>query len=60
MEAVQRARLRLYCRNPRCKDAADKEGVDDEAVEPIILPYVYRYLVNELAAMNVKLTLEIK
>jgi DNA-directed RNA polymerase I subunit RPA2 len=33
---------------------------NDEAVEPIILPYVYRYLVNELAAMNVRLKLEIK
>jgi DNA-directed RNA polymerase I subunit RPA2 len=60
MDAVQRARLRLYCRNPKCKEAAAREGVNDEAVEPIVLPYVYRYLVNELAAMNVKLTLSIK
>jgi DNA-directed RNA polymerase I subunit RPA2 len=29
-------------------------------VEPIILPYVYRYLANELAGMNVKMKLEIK
>ena len=60
VDAVQRARLRLYCRNPKCIGAnAKKEGVNDEAIEPIVLPYVYRYLVNELAAMNVKLTLEI-
>jgi DNA-directed RNA polymerase I subunit RPA2 len=42
------------------KEEADKELLNDEAVEPIVLPYVYRYLVNELAAMNVKLTMEIK
>jgi DNA-directed RNA polymerase I subunit RPA2 len=60
LDALHRARLRLFCRNPKCKHAADREGVNDEAVEPIILPYVYRYLVNELAAMNIKLTLEIK
>jgi DNA-directed RNA polymerase beta subunit len=29
-------------------------------VEPIILPYVFRYLVNELAGMNIKMKLEIK
>lgn len=59
-DSIHRARLRLFCRNPKCKVVAEKEGVDDDAVEPIILPYVYRYLVNELAAMNVKMTLEIK
>lgn len=69
-EAIQRAKLRLYCRNPKCVKAAAREdsghdedsgsGGNDEAVEPIILPYVYRYLVNELAAMNIKMKMEIK
>jgi DNA-directed RNA polymerase I subunit RPA2 len=58
-EAINKAKLRLICRNPTCLEKVSAEGNDD-AVEPIILPYVYRYLVNELAAMNVKLKLEIK
>jgi DNA-directed RNA polymerase I subunit RPA2 len=58
-EATQKAKLRLFCRNPTCRESIREDG-NDEAVEPIILPYVYRYLVNELAAMNVKLKLEIK
>lgn len=58
-EAMQKAKLRLYCRNPKCKETIREDGNDD-AVQPVILPYVYRYLVNELAAMNVKLKLEIK
>jgi len=28
--------------------------------EAIVLPYVFRYLANELAAMNIKLTLKLK
>jgi len=60
MEATYRAKLRLFCRNPICKDGAAGEGGNDEAVEPIVLPYVYRYLSNELAAMNVKMKLELK
>jgi DNA-directed RNA polymerase I subunit RPA2 len=58
-EAMQKTKLRLYCRNAKCRDAVGEEG-NDEAVEPIILPYVYRYLVNELASMNVRLKLEIR
>lgn len=69
-EAIQKAKLRLYCRNPLCIEASKRshnkdnddgvEGGNDDAVEPIILPYVYRYLVNELAAMNIKIKLEIE
>ena len=60
MEATHRARLSLICRNPKCIGCVPREGGNDEAVEPIILPYVYRYLTNELAAMNIKMKLEIK
>ena len=68
-DAISKAKLRLYCRNPMCMEASarDHESKDDggergndDAVEPIILPYVYRYLVNELAAMNIKIKLEIE
>jgi DNA-directed RNA polymerase I subunit RPA2 len=59
-EATHKAKLRLYCRNEKCREAVGREDGNDESVEPIILPYVYRYLVNELASMNVKLKLEIK
>jgi DNA-directed RNA polymerase I subunit RPA2 len=59
-DATHKARLRLYCRNAKCRDAVKREGASDESVEPIILPYVYRYLANELAGMNIKMTLEIK
>ena len=58
-EAVHKAKLRLYCRNAKCRELVGEEG-SDESVEPIILPYVYRYLVNELAAMNIKMTMELK
>mmetsp|Transcript_2255 Transcript_2255/g.4156 ORF Transcript_2255/g.4156 Transcript_2255/m.4156 type:complete len:834 (-) Transcript_2255:1898-4399(-) len=58
-EAMNKAKLRLICRSPVCQNHVGEDGNDDE-VEPIILPYVYRYLVNELAGMNVKLKLEIK
>lgn len=59
MEAMNKAKIRLFCRSPKCKETTRDEG-NDEAVQPIILPYVYRYLVNELASMNVKLSMEIK
>lgn len=58
-EATNRAKLRLICRSPACVKYAGEDGNDDQ-VEPIILPYVYRYLVNELAAMNIKLKMNIK
>jgi DNA-directed RNA polymerase I subunit RPA2 len=72
-ERIHKAQLRLFCRNPTCMEAAgltedgndenDDDGGNggsDDAIEPIILPYVYRYLVNELAAMNIKIKLEIE
>ena len=72
-EAIQKAKLRLYCRNPKCMEAVaqhrssgdangegDAEAGNDDAVEPIVLPYVYRYLVNELAAMGISMKVEIK
>lgn len=58
-EATQKAKLRLYCRSPQCRKAVREDGNDD-AVEPIIMPYVFRYLVNELAAMNVKLKVDVQ
>lgn len=59
-DAMARPKLRLYCRNPSCKEAMDRSDGNDEAVEPVFLPYVYRYLVNELAGMNIKVKLDIK
>jgi DNA-directed RNA polymerase I subunit RPA2 len=58
-EAMNKAKLRLFCRSQACQKHVAEDGNDDQ-VEPIILPYVYRYLVNELAAMNVKLRVDIK
>jgi len=58
-DATNKARLRVYCRNGKCRDKA-REGSNDECVEPIILPYVFRYLTNELAGMNIKMVLDIK
>ena len=60
LDLVNKPKLRLYCRNPSCVAAANNADGNDEAVEPIVLPYVYRYLANELAAMNVKMKLEIR
>ena len=64
-EAMNKAKLRLICRSPECMKVnaannANSEDGDDDHVEPIILPYVYRYLVNELAAMNIKLKMDIR
>lgn len=59
-EAASRPKLRLYCRTPSCKETLPREDANDPAVEPIVLPYVYRYLVNELAAMNIKLKMEVR
>ena len=58
-EAMNKAKLRLICRTPSCLEKVSEDGNDDQ-VEPIILPYVFRYLINELAAMNVKLRMNIK
>jgi DNA-directed RNA polymerase I subunit RPA2 len=59
-EAANKPKLRLFCRTPSCMQATKRDDGNDEAVEPIVLPYVYRYLVNELAGMNIKMKLEIK
>ncbi len=59
-EAKMKAHLRVICRNPKCRDAVTRIGANDDSIEPIVLPYVYRYLANELAGMNVKMTLEIR
>lgn len=58
-EAINKPKLRLFCRTPSCIEATKRTDGNDEAVEPIVLPYVYRYLVNELAGMNIKMKLEI-
>ena len=57
-DATNRAQLRVFCRNAKCCDAVQNESNDD-AVQPVILPYVYRYLANELAAMNIKIKMTI-
>jgi len=53
------AKLRVFCRNAKCRDFTRWDG-NDEMVEPIVLPYVFRYLTNELAGMNIKMTLDIQ
>jgi len=58
-DATNKAMLRVFCRNDLCRDKTG-EGSNDEAVEPVVLPYVFRYLANELAAMGIKMTLNIK
>ena len=58
-ELIDKAKVRLICRSPQCREQVGDEGNDDQ-VEPIVLPYVYRYLVNELAAMNVRMRMDIK
>lgn len=57
--AGNQARLRVFCRNPKCRDRSSREGANDDMVEPIVLPYVFRYLANELAGMNIKMTMQI-
>lgn len=59
VDAVNKPKLRLFCRNPTCIDACGRVDGDDEAVEPVILPYVFRYLVNELAGMNIRMSLKV-
>jgi len=54
-------RFRVYCRHPMCREETENyPGSNDDMVEPIVLPYVFRYLANELSAMNIKMTLDIK
>merc|ERR1711862_41831 len=63
-DAKNNARLRLYCRRNSCcsqhqeEEAEDNNNIDSPSIEPIIIPYVYWYLTNELAAMNISMTLE--
>jgi DNA-directed RNA polymerase I subunit RPA2 len=59
-EAATRPKLRLFCRSPGCLKASQDSDGNDEAVEPVVLPYVYRYLINELAGMNIKMTMQIQ
>jgi len=67
-DAMNKPMLNLICRNPKCREAtkAVVDGADavdtghDHAVEPIVMPYVFRYLVNELAGMNVSMKLDIR
>lgn len=59
-EAINKPKLRQFCRNPNCVELCNRPNGNDEAIEPIILPYVYRYLVNELAGMNIKIKMEIE
>lgn len=60
-EAKHKARLRVVCKNANCQEEAAK-GVcaNDESVAPVVIPYVYRYLANELAGMNIKMNFKIK
>jgi DNA-directed RNA polymerase I subunit RPA2 len=60
LDATHRPKLRLFCRNPSCVKIAGRGDANDRAVEPIVLPYVYRYLVNELAGMNVRMKLDVR
>ncbi len=54
----------LYCK--ACDSSrGQKNELEDITVTPpaivsVAMPYVFRYLANELAAMNVKLTLSIR
>lgn len=59
-DILNKPKLRLYCRSIKCREATTRADGDDEAVEPIVLPYVFRYLVNELAGMNIKIKLNIR
>jgi DNA-directed RNA polymerase I subunit RPA2 len=58
-EALTKPKLRQFCRNPLCLEACNRPNGNDESIEPIIMPYVYRYLVNELAGMNIKCALRV-
>lgn len=59
-DAITKPKLRLYCRSPGCLDACQRGESNDDAVEPVELPYVFRYLTNELAGMNIKMKLEVR
>ena len=59
-EEQNNARLRVYCRNEKCRDAVQNDNASDEAVQPVVLPYVYRFLINELASMNIKMICKVR
>ena len=58
--SASQARLYAFCRNPKCHGETGREGANDEMVEPFVLPYVSRYLANELAGMNIKMIKDIE
>lgn len=64
MDAINKPRLRYYCRSPQClkinSEFSNNNDGDDPAIEPIVLPYVYRYLINELAGMNIKMIMQLR
>ena len=51
------ATLNWYC--SVCTEGNDTGTVTD-TVRPISVPYVFRYLLAELAAMNIKIVLDVK
>ncbi len=57
--SASQAKLRVVCRHPDCCKVTQREGANDDMVEPIVLPYVFRYLANELAGMNIKMTMDV-
>jgi len=63
-DAKNNARLRMYCRCSLEEDESNEnnaeKNTDSPDIEPIIMPYVYWYLTNELAAMNISMKLEFK
>ncbi|KAG5182121.1 DNA-directed RNA polymerase I complex subunit Rpa2 p [Tribonema minus] len=52
-EVIQASRCRYICR-------ALKTCQDKGQIESVAMPYVFRYLANELAGMGIKLTLTVK
>ena len=54
----------MYCRCSLEEDESNEnnaeKNTDSPDIEPIIMPYVYWYLTNELAAMNISMKLEFK
>ena len=46
-----RRRRQVSCRNPECAKAGGR-------VEKVALPFVFKYLVNELAAMNIRVSFD--
>ena len=49
-----RRKREVCCRNPECVAA------NGGRVEKVALPFVFKYLVNELAAMNIRVSFDMK